>query len=405
MRQKQYLAILLAILAGAQLSGCGITMDNTRPESTNEAAANETAADGEWEKLEETDREAPSADAPQASGEASENKQEAPAQEVAQDAEALYKDVLANFHALVAYGLDENVDPEGTTGVLELVNASGCDYALRTVGSVIKDLNGDAVPELLIGNCNSNEIYALYTLVEETPVLCFEGYARNRYYLLEDGSIYNLSSGGAMYSAAAVYTLSEDATALVCKDFYFTYEKDDSFEEIGVYYNQTGEWDKEVSQETELSSEQFWELTDAWDAQIQRLPIESAFDGSVPFDGISIAWAEDILPELTDYDEFAASTDEGSVRVVLSTERDVEDFKVLSLALENVDENGTATFAKEELYSHGTLTAEKPLVLSVIFYGTVPYYGISFTDDNGETKVYAIDESGMDGSVYLWEIE
>lgn len=400
MKQKRSLAILLAILAGAQLSGCGIAMDNTRPESTNEAAA-----DGEWEKLEETDREAPSADAPQASGEASENKQETPAQETAQDAEALYKDVLANFHALVSYGLDENVDPEGTTGVLELVNASGCEYALRTVGSVIKDLNGDGVPELLVGNCNSDEIYALYTLVEETPVLCFEGYARNMYYLLEDGSIYNLSSTGAMYSAAAVYTLSEDATALVCKDFYFTCEKDDRFEEIGVYYNQTGEWDKEVSQETELSSEQFWELTDAWDAQIQRLPIESTFDGSVPFDGISIAWADDILPELTDYDEFVASSDEGSVRVVLTTDHNVENLKVLSLALENVDENGTTTFAKEELYSHGMLTAKRPLVLSVIFYGTVPYYGISFTDDNGETKAYAIDESGMDGSVFLWEIE
>ncbi len=120
---------------------------------------------------------------------------------------------------------------------------------------------------------------------------------------------------------------------------------------------------------------------------------------------LSIAWAKDVLPTLSDYAEFAATTDEGSCQVVLSTDGQIEDLRVYGLTLDYIEEGTSIHFSKEELYSHGTLTRKKPLVLTVIFYGTVPYYGISYTDTNGETRYYAIDESGMDGSVLLWEIE
>ena len=81
----------------------------------------------------------------------------------------------------------------------------------------------------------------------------------------------------------------------------------------------------------------------------------------------------------------------------------MRDFKILSLTLEEVAEDGTISFSTEEIYSRESLTKDSPLLVKLAFFGTIPSYGISYVDENGATRNYAIAESGKDGSVILWE--
>lgn len=104
------------------------------------------------------------------------------------------------------------------------------------------------------------------------------------------------------------------------------------------------------------------------------------------------------------HDEFNLNDDEMTVKVVFSTESTVTDFRVLSISMQDYDDSGNFTFASEELFTLAELTPERPLEAGLQFIGTIPNNGISFVDPDGNTKYYAVDMSGRDGSLFLWEI-
>ena len=124
---------------------------------------------------------------------------------------------------------------------------------------------------------------------------------------------------------------------------------------------------------------------------------EAAADGTV-----QARWAEDALSDYGEYDEFMAETSEYQVRVLFSTQDEVGDFRVLRL-VPDLDEEGNMTFSETELYYADRLTAERPLVLGMVFHGDTPGYGISYTDGNGRTRRFYIGMSGDDGSLFLGE--
>lgn len=49
------------------------------------------------------------------------------------------------------------------------------------------------------------------------------------------------------------------------------------------------------------------------------------------------------------------------------------------------------------------LKSHFPLVVGMTFFGSIPHYGISYTDENGSSKQFAIEQSGDDGSILLTE--
>lgn len=111
-------------------------------------------------------------------------------------------------------------------------------------------------------------------------------------------------------------------------------------------------------------------------------------------------WAEDVLAGLSDYHEVSVSMAEPLARVLLSCEYAVKDFKVLGI---EASMSSSLSFFTEELYALDELTPERPLLLNMTFYGLLPYYGVSYVDDSGETISYSINMSGKDGSVILTE--
>ncbi len=81
------------------------------------------------------------------------------------------------------------------------------------MGYTLCDFGGDGVPELLIGTLpgdaeDAGLLYGGYTVKDGAIVAFLEGWARNRYQLLDDGCFYNAGSGGAMYSMFGAWRIA-----------------------------------------------------------------------------------------------------------------------------------------------------------------------------------------------------
>lgn len=180
----------------------------------------------------------------------------------------IYSGVISRYYELITGYSEEWEILDGEIGVLERITMLDTNDALETIGYTIQDISGDEVPELIIAAVSDNaggkffgtDLLAVYTIADGAPMLSFEGWIRNNYLLLENNMLLNRGSGGAMYSIFGTYTLSKDGTSLTNNEYYFTCEKGETFEEIGIYYNTTGEWDKDISEELDISIDEFWEI-------------------------------------------------------------------------------------------------------------------------------------------------
>ena len=81
----------------------------------------------------------------------------------------------------------------------------------------------------------------------------------------------------------------------------------------------------------------------------------------------------------------------------------VTDFRILSLFVEDMTEDGTITFSSGTLCRQDVLSPDCALVADLTFYGDLPAYGISYTDANGTFWRFAIEISGYDSSISLSE--
>ena len=64
-----------------------------------------------------------------------------------------------------------------------------------------------------------------------------------------------------------------------------------------------------------------------------------------------------------------------------------------------------ARFTAQDRYTLDELTPERPLAAKLTFAGDIPNNGVAFLDSAGTEHVYAVELSGKDGSLVLWEIE
>lgn len=119
---------------------------------------------------------------------------------------------------------------------------------------------------------------------------------------------------------------------------------------------------------------------------------------------ITVHFADDGMPAAGKY-ETCTAVESPQTRIVLSTNATVRDFKVLALTEADMDDDGEMHFKTEEIYKLDRLTADRPLLVSTTFYGEIPNNGISYVDETGTTRCFAVDMSGEDGSLYLWEFK
>lgn len=118
------------------------------------------------------------------------------------------------------------------------LDISTCFYMnnsdFEILGYMIKDLDGDGVDELLLGENSADGlgpdegwdsiIYDLYTMQDGKVVHVFDGWERNRYYMCTDGTIANEGSSGAAYSSWAYYNYKDGKLNII--ESVFTDEDD-----------------------------------------------------------------------------------------------------------------------------------------------------------------------------------
>ena len=298
---------------------------------------------------------------------------------------------------------------ECLVGVLESCKTENPAETFTRIGYAVQDINADGAPELVIGEieerkgvaCFGHTLYAVYTQSRSKIYCVVEGWARNSFQLLNDGSFFNQGSAGAMYSIFGRYILPPHKNTATCSDFYFTHEKDETLQ-MAYYYNTSGQFDKAVSRQ--IAEAAYYTALAAYGGRVQRLrliPLAAhASPVRISLPSISAQWAE-ALDQNTPHHEFIADKTEAQVKIAFSSPAGVKNFKVLKLSVTDVDDNGKATFSTKELYTLPALTPERPLVLGMAFYGSTPHYGISFLDEKGERKRFFINKSGEDGSILL----
>ena len=364
------IAILLAVMLA--MTGCGLRNTVTDDPAETEATAEQA------ENTEET-------------------------AEPAVDYTAYYQPIIDELLRVASGNYDADNIPEGSIGLME-----GYGDMLWDAGFAVKDVSGDGVPELLVGSAGSGMIFAIYTVSGGTVRLVLDGWFRNAYYLLDDGSIFNQGSAGAAYSIFGLYDLSADGTVLSCRDYWFTHEKDGNFEDIRCWHNTAGEMDTGVSEELSMTLDDFWAKEE--NLLGQRKTLELITFGQ--YDGLEKqVYAEN--PAITilydheytgEYDEYTADDSEYAAKVVFTTDGAVRDFKIIALTVTDVSEEGNVSFFFEDLYVCGELTPDKGLAVTMSLPETIPFYGISYIDGTGETRIFSVNLSGFDGSVYLAEI-
>ncbi|MBQ8166634.1 MAG: hypothetical protein IJZ96_06330 [Lachnospiraceae bacterium] len=422
MRKKNILLGMIAV-AILSLSGCGNEKNDKTTEMVTEVSATEEVA------TTEVTTEAQTEETTEATTETTEVTTEATTEDakttdnkisVVGDGlnesqeyyENMYRDVLNVNYKIVTGGVDSYEYSEGTSGVGEVV-MGGNENAMDTIGYTFVDTNNDGIGELIIGSINEEKsgkyygsyIYSVYTY-DAMPQLILEGWSRNRCFLLNDGTYYTEGSSGAMYSVFENYKLEANKTELTCIDYYFTKEKDETFEEYGFYHNTTGEWDISVSEE--LSEEKYWDIAAAYSERTITLEFTpfanyEYVDTEASSKEVSVKWITKEELHETQMGNFVADTSEFEVIAAITAHENIKNLKILSLTYEESDDMGNTIFSVEELYTYGDFEAGIPFAITLTMYGTIPSYGISYETADGMTHYYAISESGMDGSAVLVE--
>ena len=325
------------------------------------------------------------------------------------DYETVYAPVLASAADLLSCdNPDNHILADGESGIQEIRYGLSAEEALWNVGYVLQDISGDSIPELIFAQVEHNEvmnsfgkrILAVYTCIGGNPSLILEGWGRNCYYLLPDGSILNQGSSGAAYSCLGLFRLN--GIELECLDFFFTDVEDG---QIVTYHNQDGSWDT-AHPGNERVEVDFWRLSEIMEADTELLLLSNLYfylDKS-PASLLSAQWYSEGYPEPAA--TVIVSDTEYSTKIALCAYNGaVTDLQLLSLELENVDENGQASFKQEILETLSTLEPGSPMVVQLEFGCTIPTFGFRYTDSTGVTKTYSLMQSGMDGSLLMNEIK
>lgn len=262
MKKRWVFGIGVALLAFA-MCGCG-----KEKETTTEKLTTFDTTELTTENIEDTT-------------EAKSTEDGASTQEKETSAELImYSDKITECCNVIANFSYDEIVCGGMLGIYETTNFEGKAEAARLIGYAFKDLNGDNVPELIIGkiddksNKTGSTVYAVYTYNNGNVSLALEGWERNYYGLKADNHFVNQASGGAAYFGYGIYKLDEN-NKLICEDYYFSSDVDDNPENIGFFHSKLDDWNVANAEKLDIDSDKFYADADAMLKEVVNIEFES----------------------------------------------------------------------------------------------------------------------------------
>jgi hypothetical protein len=111
--------------------------------------------------------------------------------------------------------------------------------------------------------------------------------------------------------------------------------------------------------------------------------------------------ADELLVQYESFHEY--NHEDEAAWLIIWTDTSVTDFEYIKVGYEVIDDN-VVFFPEYVEHTIGELTPEKPFIVKTYgHYGTLPQYGISYTDANDLKRYFYIFESGKDGSLSFVE--
>lgn len=156
-------------------------------------------------------------------------------------------------------------------------------------------------------------------------------------------------------------------------------------EEAGVYTIVEEHWDDEGNLWGRLKSGAGWlDLTHVRSPEAAALPVTASL-------------AENALPA-AEYHTYIIEDSEYTSWLIFHAREMLTDIRLVSLEL---TEEGFAI--GETLHALPELPPEQPLLAGVVFHGDMTTYGLRFTDDAGQQRLFAAYISGRNGMLVLEE--
>lgn len=351
----------------------------------------------------------------------SENKQaelpKVPKAEAAQPAAAdylrSYALVMDGLYDYAVKGQDNKLVNEGMNVIREIVDVYQRDSA-SMIGYTLKDFNGDGVPELVLGRAEQHkgagyygsDIYSVYTLVDGRPLRSFEGWQSNRLQVLSGSRLFLQATDGDAYSVLAAYKIAPTGEP-ECLDYYFKAPQNGG---LAYYHNTSGSNDRNASKRLNMTEDAFEELRNEYMndvTMLELIPVENYHKQGakgLAYQHLKLDWLQDAQADVQQYGMVKVPNASEFVKVVLRSDKSLSNFKVLSLTLLRVDEQGNAHFDAQPVYRQELLMADTPLVMQLADTEAVPVNAIAFDDELGRERRFAVSISGMDGSLQLSEI-
>lgn len=114
---------------------------------------------------------------------------------------------------------------------------------------------------------------------------------------------------------------------------------------------------------------------------------------------LSVEWAEKVNESVPEFEEYIAPDAMSESKIAFCRMKPCKIFRSWNSNLWKQTKTAISFFFAGSL-SCGDLSPQRPLFANLSFLGTIPNYGISFTDEAGIAHHYTIGESGKDGSLF-----
>lgn len=321
-----------------------------------------------------------------------------------------YGKLVEGIYNFVNDGNMDKVPQQGMTGIYELRDHMGYVDALNMLGYTLQDINNDKVPELIFAILDNEkqgkgyygkDIYAIYTFVDGKIKFVDEGWARSNIKLLANNMFLTRGNSSNTDYVLVLEDLLPNGNKR-CVDMYFTRSKSNNEPGLDVYRNDVGRADVAVSQKTNMTADDFFDMGTemAGDSvKLELLPLKEYKQRG--FKGLAMQYLEcmgihelqDAKVDLSKYEQVSVPNPFKGADVIFRSTKNLEEFRLLELA------------SGKSVYSKDLLMADEKLVLHLESLETIPKNGFSFKDDAGRERRFAILQSGKDGSIYLQEIE